>query len=123
MGEKSLYLLHSWALPKPQLWKRPQKLCPGEHSPSNTAGNAAKYFMIQKAPNAGKAMQCHVPTGTGVQGCSAPPPNATFLSASPPSLPLLASQGPTAGTHLSCPSAVFHQAFSFQLSWEQAQGS
>lgn len=110
--EKSLYLLHGWALPKPYLWKRPQKLSPGEHSPSNTAGKAAKSFMIQKAPNVGKAMQCHVPKRTRVQCCSTPLPTATSLSASLPTVPLLASQGLSAGTHLSCPSAVSHQASS-----------
>lgn len=103
--------------------KASKKLCS-----SNTAAKAAKSFIIQKAPNVGRAMQCQVPTGTGAQRCSAPLPTAISLSACPPSLALLSSQGPTAGTHLSCLSSVSHQASSSghwgsPVFLEQAQGS
>lgn len=111
MGEKSVFapwLGSAQALPvekasKTQSWgAQPQQHC----------RQSCEVFYDTNAPNVGKAMQCHVPKRTRVQCCSTPLPTATSLSASLPTVPLLASQGLSAGTHLSCPSAVSHQASS-----------
>lgn len=83
-----------------------------------------RVFYDTKGTKCGQGHAVPCPHRHWIQRCSAPLPTAISLSASHPSLPMLASQGPTAGTHLSCPTKLpVASSGAAQVPWEQAQGS